>query len=499
MNQTQTQRRQNDKIENTNLSKKDKGFNLIMENVKLYTDDSDGYAAYEIAGRKLTDKITSQNFKKYVRKITRDNNISINDNQLKEIISELDSEATFEGGKCRVFNRVGHTERGNILINPCYDSGLIIHVTPDGWESINPFGHKENIECKIYTPLMIKTKGMMSMPFPVCGHGNLYDLHKFLRTKDDNEKFLLIVAFIIQSFFYTMQFPIVVITAEPGSGKSFTTRMIKRIIDPHEAPILSVPHNAKDMFSTAGVSWLMAYDNFSKVPGWLSDLFCRFSTGGGTIDRELFTNGEAYVYSAKRPAIVNGINDFFAESDVLERAITFENKRIEPKERRPESELLQEFENLLPGIFFDLLGLLSDVLRILPNVEIDEPTRLADFCNIGTAAAIAMGFDEMAFMDAYKKNLKDANNIVLESSVIAPVIKKLIEKEKKFEGTPTKLLTALCSIDKEASEGTYWPKTPGVLSGMLKRLAGNLINTGIKVETGKNKEGERFINLYKIG
>jgi hypothetical protein len=478
-------------------SLKESGVSIILNKIKLFTDSQDGYAAYEINGAKQTDRITGKQFKRYVQKILRDNNNSLNHSTLSEVISDIDAEAIYEGQRGEVFNRVGKDAENNIIINPCFDNGNIIHITPEGWTIREPFTHsKENL--KTY-PIIIKTKGMLSMPFPVRGHGNIQDIRRFIKAETDDNKFILIVAYIIQSYLFNGPFPIIVIVAEPGSGKTFTTLIIKNLIDPHEAPTLSIPRDPRDMFSTAGVSWVLAYDNFSKVQQWLSDLFCRFSTGNATIDRELFTNGEAYIYSAKRPAIVNGISDFFSQSDVLQRSIIFENTRIKPEERKTEETLLNDFKKVLPGIFCDILDLLSAVLKILPDVNVSEPTRMSDFCKVGTAVALSLGYSESFFMDAYNENQKQANDITLDSSIIAPVIRELLSKEKEseFKGTPTELLDKLESINPEAARSPYWPKTATVLSGHLKRLAQNFRDTGIVVDTGRDNDG-RWIKLKKI-
>ncbi len=478
------------------MAKKEKKFEaieIILNRVKLYSDGQDGYAAYEIHGAKFTDKITSKSFKRLNQKILRDENHSLNQSALSELISDIDAEAVYEGRKGEVFNRVGKDENGNIIINPCYENGNIIHVTPEGWTIREPFTHSKDKLSKY--PIMVKTKGMMPHPFPIRGHGNIQDIKKFIKAENDDKKFILILAFIIQSFFYDGPFPLLVIVAEPGSGKTFSTLIIKRIIDPHEAPTLSIPREPRDMFSTAGVSWLLAYDNFSKVQLWLSDLFCRFSTGGATIDRELFTNGEAYIHSAKRPAAVNGINDFFSQPDILQRSIIFENSRIKPEERKTEQELLQEFDRLAPpGIFCDILDLLSTVLRILPEIEVINSTRMSDFCKLGTAVATALNFDDDFFMTAYRENQKQANDITLESSVLTPAIKELLSKQKYFKGTPTELLDALEEINPDFKKSPYWPKTATVLSGNLKRLAQNFRETGININTGREHEG-RFVEL----
>lgn len=475
------------------MSKNNGLTDIIIERLKLFTDGEDAFAAYTIGGKKICEKITSKNFKRYVRKIARDKKLKVNDTIIKEIIYETESEGVFTGKKCTVYNRVGKNADGEIIINPCYESGDVIIVNSNGWKITEPPTHSKK-EMAV-TPLFVKTKGMKEMPFPAKGKGDIYTLQNFIRTDDNNKKFVLIVSYIMQCFFSDGPFPLIVIVAESGSGKTFSTTILKTIVDPHAAPTLSVPREPRDMFSTAGVSWILAYDNFSSVSQWLSDLFCRFSTGGATIDRELFTNGEAYIYAAKRPAIVNGINDFFSQSDVLQRSIIFENERITPEERKEESQLLKEFYENLPGIFHDILDLLSEVLKLLPKINVINPTRMADFCRIGEATAQAMGHPEGFFMEAYRENLKQANDITLDANIISPVLKSYISKNNRFDGTPTELLEALTNHNPEQAKNKYWPKTAKVLSGTLKRLSQNFRETGLHIETGRNFDG-RWIEIY---
>lgn len=466
----------------------------IMEEYTLFTDGNDGYIAFKANGRQQVEKITSRNTRRMIRQIARKLSFKINGNIAGEVADDLDAEAVFSGYKGKVFNRIGKTDDGRIIYNPVFENGHVIVISPGAWTIEEPFTHRETIAGQ--TPIMVNTNGMLSMPHPVKGQGELADLHRFFRTKNDKKKFILIIAFIIQSFFYDGPFPIIVIVAEPGSGKTFITVTIKNLIDPHEAPTLSVPKDPAAMFSTAGVCWLLAYDNFSKVKQWLSDLFCRFSTGGATIDRLLFTNGEAFIASAKRPAVVNGINDFFSQSDVLQRSIILENNRIEPGERIDEAELLRDFNDKLPGIFHDILDLLAAVLEKLPSVTVSDPTRMADFCKIGTATALCLGYDENFFMDAYRENLKQANDITLESNVVTPVLKSYIDVTGHFKGAPSELWKALGDHNPDAAKSAYWPKTATVLSGILKRLAPNFRETGISIETGREHEG-RWIEICK--
>lgn len=469
----------------------DRTVDLILKTSQLFNDGESGYAIYPVNDHFETAKLTSRQFQKHLRYAYRQNfRKGLSDNQLKQTINELESIALYDGPQAEVYGRVGKNDQGDIFINPAWDDRKIIRINANGWEIIDPVTLVTHAtQFSKPSTLFICPRGMKPMPYPEKGRGKLDDLRRFVGADNDDMRFLLIIAFIIQSFFYEGPFPILVILAESGSGKTFTTIVIKNIIDPHEAMTMSVPREQRDLFAAAGVSWLMAYDNFSNVPHWLSDVFCRFSTGGAVIDRELFTNGEAYIYSAKRPLVVNGITDFFNQSDVIQRSLVLNLERINPEHRRDEHELWEDFKNVAPGIFYDLLDLTVKVLQILPNVKIDNPTRMIDFCKVGTAVGIALGYDEVDFMAAYRDNQNSANDIILESSVIFPALKKLIDRDGKYKGSPQSLLEALGDIDSEKAKSKYWPRTATVLSSHLKRLAPNLREAGYTIETCRDHKG----------
>ena len=72
---------------------------------------------------------------------------------------------------------------------------------------------------------------------------------------------------------------------------------------------------------TAMNGWLLAYDNVSALPGWLSDSICRLASGGGFATRALFSDQERNVMYAQRPIILNGIDDFVRKGDLADRSV----------------------------------------------------------------------------------------------------------------------------------------------------------------------------------
>ena len=108
---------------------------------------------------------------------------------------------------------------------------------------------------------------------------------------------------------------------EQGSAKSTLCRLLKLIIDPNSAPLRAAPRELRDLMIAASNSWILAFDNLSHIPPWLSDALCRLATGGGFATRELYSDGEEKIFDVMRPVIVNGIAELATRSDLLDRTI----------------------------------------------------------------------------------------------------------------------------------------------------------------------------------
>jgi hypothetical protein len=51
---------------------------------------------------------------------------------------------------------------------------------------------------------------------------------------------------------------------------------------------------------------LLAFDNLSGLPAWLSDALCRLASGGSFAVRQLYTDDEEVLFKAARPTFLNG-------------------------------------------------------------------------------------------------------------------------------------------------------------------------------------------------
>ena len=66
---------------------------------------------------------------------------------------------------------------------------------------------------------------------------------------------------------------------------------------------------------------VLAFDNLSGLPHWLSAALCRLASGGSFAVRRLYTDDEEVLFKAARPIVLNGIDDVIGRADLADRAI----------------------------------------------------------------------------------------------------------------------------------------------------------------------------------
>ena len=103
----------------------------------------------------------------------------------------------------------------------------------------------------------------------------------------DQHGWTLIRAFLVAALRPGFCLPILVAKGEQGAGKSTACRVISSLIDPRTSALRGVPREVRDLTAAARNSWLVCFDNLSRLPEDLADAACRLATGGGFGGREL--------------------------------------------------------------------------------------------------------------------------------------------------------------------------------------------------------------------
>jgi len=136
-----------------------------------------------------------------------------------------------------------------------------------------------------------------------------------------------------------------------------------------------LPREDRDLFIAASNGHVLAFDNVSGLPAWISDTLCRLATGGGFAVRQLYSDQDEVLFDAARPVILNGIEDIVTRPDLADRAVFLTLEPIPEERRRPEQELWAAFEAERPRLLGVLLDAVAKGLAELPRTKLDKLPR----------------------------------------------------------------------------------------------------------------------------
>lgn len=450
----------------------------LASDVELFhTSDGDAYASFKVGGHLETWKVTSRGFREYLtRQLYETEHKAPAAQSIQESLNVLTSRARFDGEAFEVHIRIAHHDDA-IYVDLVDDAWRIAKISTEGWHIIAADASPVRFR---------RSRGMLALPDPVPGCA-IDSLREFVNIS--NDQWPLLLAGLVAWFRPNYPFPLLALHGEQGSAKSTTARILRALIDPNRASLRSEPRDERDLMIAATNGWVVALDNLSRIPPSLSDALCRLATGGGFGTRKLYENDEEVLFDAKRPVLINGIEELATRSDLLDRALVLTLPTIPDDKRRTESELWEEFERKRPGILGALLDAVSHALCNVADVRLARLPRMADFAQWAVAAEPALGLPEGAFMGAYIGNRVAANDLALESSPASTLIVALVEDCGSWEGNASELLTTLASrASDELKKQHGWPKSAQAMGGILKRLAPNLRAVGINAERGSGRE-----------
>ncbi|MDT3395466.1 ATP-binding protein [Streptomyces sp. B1866] len=372
-----------------------------------------------------------------------------------------------------------------------YKDGIVIDLgTPDGrCVIVGPHGWERSPR----SPVLFRRSGAMKpLPEPIRDGDGLARLQDLLNTGEDG--FRLLVAWLVAAFIPDLPHPILTFRGEQGTGKSYSAKMVIGLVDPSGAPKRTAPRDIKSWATQAFNSWALCIDNISTVPDWLSDALCRAVTGDGIVDRALYTDDDVVVLEFRRVLAMTTIDAGALAGDLAERLMTIELHLIPDSKRREEAELDAAYADAHAGILASLFDLLSQVLAALPDVELTERPRMADFARILAAVDQVKGWSTL---ESYKASARDAVADVLDGEPFAQAVTALVDAAgpQGVTLTASELLERVPTPDRLPKK---WPKDATRAGGQLKRLAPALRTIGIEVDDSKRGPKPKKQRLYTL-
>ncbi|MGB9866937.1 MAG: bifunctional DNA primase/polymerase [Bacillota bacterium] len=401
---------------------------------------------------------------------------------LQDALTVLEGDALFGGAEYPVYVRLAPAG-DRLYLDLADEQWRAVEISSEGWRVV------QDPPVRFRRP-----RGILSLPQPARG-GSLELLRQYLNPSLDDEAWVLLVGWLVGSLHPAGPYPILILQGEQGSGKSLTARVLRALIDPNVAPLRTIPREERDLMIAARNGWVVAYDNLSGLPAWLSDAICRLSTGGGFGTRELFQDVEEILIDAKRPVIINGIDELADRDDLRDRAIIITLPPIPEHERREEGDLWQAFEADHLYILGALLDAVSVALREVSSVRLGRLPRMADFARWVVAAETALPWPVGTFIEAYAVNRQAAAEAGLTDNPLAQAIMAAAQAGG-WRGTATELLQRLSQeVDEHIRRTKAWPASPRALSNRLRRLASTLRTVGVEVDFVREAHGRRAVLL----
>jgi hypothetical protein len=432
----------------------------------FHTPDGRPFAQLPISGHSETRSLRSSSFHNWLaREFYLSEKRAASSQAVQDALRVMTARALFDGEEHDVFVRVAGLD-GKIYLDLSDAQWRAVEITTDGWKVLS---------C---TPVRFRrTQGMLPIPPPMKG-GRVSNLRRFINVGDD-EQWVLFVSWLVAALRPQGPYPILGLNGEQGSAKTTAARIVRALIDPSKAPVRASPRDEKDLLIAASNAHVVALDNISWIPRWLSDALCRLSTGGGLSTRQLYTDDDEIIFNAIRPAILNGIGELTDRSDLADRSVVLTLPVITTHVE--EGSLWVEFDKARPMILGALLNGLSAGLRRHRSIVLNEKPRMADFAVWAAAAETALGFTAREFMSAYAINRASSSGVALESSVASELL-NLMAGQPSWDGTAGDLLQELnSSASEDVRKQRTLPRSARALASELMRVSPSLRSVGLSV------------------
>jgi len=360
----------------------------------------------------------------------------------------------------------------------------VIEITAAGWSVVqNP-------------PVRFRrTTGMLEIPRPLRVDRAPDHLRGLINSGIDGGAQLLMTAWLLAAMRPSGPYPVLVLNSEHGSGKTTASRVVRALIDPNEAPVRAQPKDSRDLMIAAENSWVIALDNLSHLPDWLSDAICRLSTGGGFSTRLLYTNEEEALFNAQRPVILNGIDDIVTRGDLLDRSLMIELPKIPDNKRLTEREFWSRFDDQRAGILGFLLDGVSaryEIFRTFRFLGCHGWLILPRDVRCGTRNWLGAGLLPWSLRGQSRRGQRCHARQTRRFA-------RYVLATGDFTGTATSLLGVL---DARASESEKkrdsWPKSHRACHPRLRRLTPNLRTAGLEVSFDRKSDSSNRDRLITI-
>jgi hypothetical protein len=456
---------------------------FIKENLSFSLDQEENvYISDKRIGNTRIIPLGSRFSDGLLRKLLREEGFKLSKDMFKELKADIESDALFL----------------NKIIQPR------VRVASDDDKVILDLGDPDCSRIVFHEGLYSIVNTGIDVPFISSSTTKAYCLPDKLAIIDffpglfnlSNEHSLLLLAWITYLLSHPkseyVTYPILVLQAGQGAGKSFASKIIRELVDPRTVGIQRMPTSIEDLAVMAASSHLLVFDNVRGFTQNMADNLCQTSTGGTRTVRRLYSNNEEMVFNLHVPVILNGIHAFINQSDLAERCLSLSLPPIAREDRKTEKELEDGFKSSLPRLTAGLFTLTAKALSKLPVAQVTFPERMMDFCSWLAALELALpecntrtyaNIEVGSIQKFYSDNLKKATFDNLYENELGAAVLDYMHGLTHWSGSPTNLFNILSEYSSHEKTGSrHWPQTAISMSKKLKPLVTALASQGIFIE-----------------
>jgi hypothetical protein len=259
----------------------------------FHDEQGDPWAIVPVGTHHETLRLRDRSFKRWlVRGMYTATGKTPNAEALAQALTLLEARAVFDCPQRPLVWRIaGHAT--NISYDLADTEWQAVAITPQGWELVQRPG--------------VFRRGSNTAPqvVPQSG-GKVADVLDFLPPMSEHDR-LLVQVYLVTCLVPDLPHPIPVISGQKGAAKSTFSRVLRRLIDPAQEELLSLPNDPNELALLLARNYCPTFDNLDGIQPWQSDMLCRASTGGGISKRKLYTDDEEMVLSFRRCVVLNGI------------------------------------------------------------------------------------------------------------------------------------------------------------------------------------------------
>jgi hypothetical protein len=258
---------------------------------------------------------------------------------ITRVLDYLKAHAEFDAVQKVLHLRIAGDDNANAihydLTNPLWET---VKITPQGW-----------LVEKTSTMMFRRHKNQVAQAYPSTEYSNdIFDRFiNLINVKTEDSK-LLLKCYIVALLIPDIPKAILMLHGEPNSAKTTLLELIKMLIDPCSTRTLTCKKENDELAQLFYHNYLPYFDNLSYITDWMSDAFCKATTGDSFSKCKLYTDNDDIFYSFMRCIGFSGVNLAASKSDLLDRGLIIELERINSDRQRKIKKIWKEFDEIKP-------------------------------------------------------------------------------------------------------------------------------------------------------